>query len=1093
MKKRFIILFAIMFFTLLVVGLTSCKKNNNSTENPSNQSPSVQEPSNSNNNNDNNDDTNEEQKKETMELLFTEIKENNTTVGYEVNGLKNTTLKEVVIPKKYNNLPVLSIGNAAFLYCSNLESVTIPDSVTSIGGWAFGACLNLINITIPDSVTSIGSEAFAECPQLQFNEYENGLYLGNTKNPTLVLVITKDTNITEINISNTTKFICDNAFSGCDNLQYNEYENGLYLGNTENPTLVLVKAKNTDITEINISEKTKVIYDNAFSDCSSLISVTMGDSVKDIGKYAFYGCSNLTNIVIPNGVTSIGYEAFENCSSLTSITIPNSVIWIGYEAFENCSSLTSVTIPNSVTSIGDGAFYKCSSLTSITIPNSVTSIGYDTFDGCDNLQYNEYENGLYLGNTENPTLVLVKAKNTDITEISISEKTKVIYDSAFKNCSSLISITIPDSVMSIGGGAFWGCSSLTSITIPNSVTSIGGSAFWGCSSLTSVTIPDSVTSIGGSAFYNCSKLDKIYYNGTIEDWCKISFGDNSNPMEYANHFYLKKDNDWEEVTSIEIPNSIEEIGYSQFYGFNNVTSITIPNGVTSIGYDTFYNCSSLTSIIIPNSVTSIGDGAFRNCPIEYANIPAMAISYISKSNLKEVVINSGTSLKLDAFYDCDNLESLTISKNVESIELEYTYSSPLPKIEIYYDGTIEDWCKISFSNSNLMNYANHFYLKKDGNWEEVVTSIEIPDGVTSIGKYAFYNCSSLTSITIPNSVTSIGSGAFLGCDNLQYNEYENGLYLGNTENPTLALIKAKNTDITEINISEKTKVIYDHAFSDCSSLISITIPDSVTSIGNRAFLNCSSLTSITIPDSVTSIGDYAFFNCSSLTSITIPDSVTSIGEYAFSVCANLQYNEYENGLYLGNEENPTLVLAQVKSRNITEITISNTTQLICTGAFEYCSSLTSITIPDSVTWIGSEAFAVCQSLTSITIPNGVKSIGEYAFSGCSSLTSVTIGDNVTSIGDYAFSGCSSLTSIMIPNSVTSIGYGAFSGSSSYPLSYQLIIFYKGTQKEWDSIEVDDSYNNTQLASATCFYRDIRPNDSLYRYWHYDINGNPVEW
>ena len=190
------------------------------------------------------------------------------------------------------------------------------------------------------------------------------------------------------------------------------------------------------------------------------------------------------------------------------------------------------------------------------------------------------------------------------------------------------------------------------------------------------------------------------------------------------------------------------------------------------------------------------------------------------------------------------------------------------------------------------------------------------------------------------------------------------------------------------------------AFDECTSLTSITIPDSVTSIVLRAFSGCTSLTSITIPDSVTSIGDEVFINCTNLASITIPDSVTSIGDGAFWNCTNL-----------------------------TSITFGTNSKFtsIAVSAFYQCTSLTSITIPDSVTSIGGSAFAGCSSLTSITIPDSVTSIGNGAFSGCTSLTSITILDGVTSIGRGAFFGCTNLTTITIPSSVTTIGDKAFSG------------------------------------------------------------------
>ncbi|MBQ1948421.1 MAG: leucine-rich repeat domain-containing protein [Clostridia bacterium] len=227
---------------------------------------------------------------------------------------------------------------------------------------------------------------------------------------------------------------------------------------------------------------------------SSIKTVVIGNSVTSIGEGAFYSCDSLTSITMGNSVTSIGERAFCYCYSLKSITMGNSVTSIGAYAFGYCESLTSITIPDSVTSIGAYAFSSCNSLTSITIPDSVTSIA--------------------------------------------------VY--AFYYCDSLTSITMGNSVTSIGEGAFGYCDSLTSITMGNSVTSIGERAFYYCESLTSITMGNSVTSIGERAFYDCDSLTDVYYDGSEEDWRKISFGSGNTNLTIATIHFLKT------ITAIEI-------------------------------------------------------------------------------------------------------------------------------------------------------------------------------------------------------------------------------------------------------------------------------------------------------------------------------------------------------------------------------------------------------------------------------------------------------------------------------------------------------------------------------------------------------------
>ena len=420
-----------------------------------------------------------------------------TTLGGDsVEVGKNTNAKgAIIIPETVKTVityRVVGIGDAAFLGCTSLTSITIPNSVTNIGISAFYGCSSLLSISIPNNVTNIDNNAFRGC-----------------------------TSLTSVTIPNSVMSIGDYAFYGCSGLTSITIPNRVtYIGEYTFKGC-------TSLTSVTIGESVSEIGKSAFESCTSLTSVvwnaihcvnfiipdapfpnsvtsfTFGEKVEHVPAYLCYDMSVLASITIPNSVTSIGGGAFSGCSSLTSVTIPNSVTSIGTYAFQGCSSLSSVTIPNNVTSIEAGAFSGCSSLTSVTIPNGVTSIGGTAFSGCSSLT------SITLPDSIKNIKYWTFESCSSLTSITIPNSVTYIDYNAFRGCSSLTSVTIGESVSEIGNSAFENCTSLTSITIGESVSKIGYSAFSGCSSLTSITIPNSIRSIGDWAFRDCSSLTYI--------------------------------------------------------------------------------------------------------------------------------------------------------------------------------------------------------------------------------------------------------------------------------------------------------------------------------------------------------------------------------------------------------------------------------------------------------------------------------------------------------------------------------------------------------------------------------------------------------
>ena len=686
-----------------------------------------------------------------------------------------TILETVTYPEtdgtKYT---VAGIGNRAFMNCSGITSVSVPETVTTIGNESFRGCSNLTTINIPNLVTYIDGGAFNGCYKLStITLSENLEYIGGW-------AFYGCSSLTNITIPNSVTKIGATAFYGCSAL-----------------------------TSITIPEGVTNIGKDVFNGCSSLMSVTIPNSVTSIGDNAFYGCKKLTTVTIPNSVTSIGDYAFRNCSGLTSVTIPNSVTSIGSYTFYGCSGLTSVTIPNSVTSIGGYAFYGCSGLTTVTIPNSVTSIGGSAFSGCKKL-----------------------------TTVTIPNSVTSIGDNAFRNCSGLTSVTIPNSVTSISSGAFSGCSGLTSVTIPNSVTIIGSQAFYNCSGLTSIIIPNGVTRISSQAFFNVEKIiytgsaagnpwgAKSVCTIIDEDGFVYADAEKTQLVAYIGDKRI-----------ITIPNSVTSIGSHVFDECDYNMSVTVPNDITDISSNAFINIKNIIytgnetgnpwgaatvgvvvdedgfvysdyekthlvayvgnapSITIPITVTHIDEKTFSNCK-ELTSITISNDDYIIRYRNNKPIYLDGV---YNIFSGCNNLTELNVTGNT-------TYTSE--------NGVL-------FKNNKLICYPA-------GKTE---TTYSIPQGTTSVCSEAFCNCSKLSTIIVPNSIRLIDVVAFSNCKSLRQ------ITLPNTITNILGGAFQNCTNLTSICIPNSVTGIENGAFNGCENLRLATIPKSAH-VGGEIFQNC---------------------------------------------------------------------------------------------------------------------------------------------------------------------------------------------------------------------------------------------------------------
>lgn len=940
---------------------------------------------------------------------------------------------------------VETIGQQAFYYAQNLESITMTDSVKIIASDAFYYCSKLSEITISDNIELVSEDAFYGTllyNEEEFNE-DGALYVDNIffgirrdletpvteyeiKDGTVYIMhgaFSSIASLTEVTIPASVKVIAANAFAQCQKLASVTFEDGSML---------------------------KEIGDRAFATCLSLYEINVPDGTKKIGQEAFYGCTNLKVISLPdstesvardafkdaiyllntdnweNGVLYIGnvlykadpeklpesYEikegtvciadyAFSNCDNLISVVIPDTVKYIGNYAFCNCYNLASANIPTAAVSIGAFAFGNCI-LKSVTIPASVTAIGEGAFRSCDNLIEVIFEEGNQLEKVEDETFSWCSSLSSinlpsTVTEIGYEA---FYYMNHYYSWNGIVEFAFPESLKVIGERAFSNAG-IKNADIPEGTEEIGNYAFYN-STVETVNIPSTVTKIGENAFLNCYNLTEI----TVAPENPVYSSENGVLFNKDKSILIAYPAGLE--TSYTVPAFVERIENYAFYYAKIIKLYFADNSrLKEIGEYAFYNCDGLAGrLVLPEALETIGNNAFNNCAcITDISIPA-----------------SVNSIGSEAFRLIYNLASITVDAD-----------------NAYYS---------SDENGVLFNKDKSVLLLYPCASADDLFTYEVPASVTEISEYAFYNVSKLSEISFADNsrLTAIGYCAFGNC-----------------------------SELAEIVLPETVEYIGGSAFSDCSSLVSIHIPDAVTVLNLSTFSNCTSLESITFGDDsrLSVIDSNAISSCNALEEITIPARVKSFssdrsnpfdgcqGLKAVKVDEDNRYFTAEDGVLYSHDKQTVYCYPRAKEAASYTAPVELTT--VAYNAFASNANLTEITLYDNITYIGYYAFNNCGYYNDASNwEDGMLYIGKYLVNTINYSyderdgvpADCTIKEGTLLTAYDTFWNCYNLETLRIPDSLLYLYSDLL-----YDCSKLKTVYYGGSPTEWLDLKVRSGYSD----------------------------------
>lgn len=707
----------------------------------------------------------------------------------------------------------------------------------------------------------------------------------------------------------------------------------------------------------------------------------------------------------PTADTNVEYLIFDR-SSVRVLYLPENAAKLGewYSAHMNLEILPQIVSKKLV--------YFPTGISRIVIPKNISAMKQE-YSILKDLKEVAFEEGV----TSIPEGALLEC--TSIVSVYLPESLKVVEEGAFYDCTALKKIHFPDGLEKIENFAFGSCESIESLILPNSLKKLSEGAFGYCKGLKKVTLPKNLIKIGKEAFVYCENLADIVLSENLEYIQESAFENCKSLKSVVLPEALKKIGEsafknCEGLSEIKIPDEVNDIGESAFFACNNLKNVRLPKGLKTIPQSAFCSCTGIENIVFPQNLNCIESQAFFSCwGLNDINLPDSVTVIKEKAfgnsqfreiklprGLKEIdgnvfeftkierlVLPEGISfVPIVAIENCDSLGELVVPRDLlKTIEAK-KYKFDIICLETGDKVDIASIGKATVSKKNEI--PSRTYMDSD------IESINIPEHITVIGQEAFAGCEKLAKVDFPQKLKVIEKDAFLGCKNLE-----------------------------KLELPETLEVIGETAFMGCESLTEVVLPQSVKKIGKNVFFGCKSLKRIVLPDSLEEI-DGILGLVESLEEIVLPKKLKTIDTSGLFACKGLKKIEFPESL------NKIGWSALYGCSSLEQVAFPKMMKEIEAHAFENCTSLKQVILPMSVKKMGGSIFAGCTSLEAAVLPVIPFEIPNRLFEGCTSLRRVIFQKTTTDIYKHAFMNCSDLREIELPEHLLTIGPSVFEGCKS---------------------------------------------------------------